>query len=142
MKIAMKFTALISSVVLVLFLSACSNKPGDAEIEKQIKASLMEGGGELYEVVSVQKVNGREVSEKEYLAEAECELRFKVGLRDLRQQAHQSSRDWVAQIEAMAEIELLEEMFGPFNAGDVKKVKDVFAFAKTEKGWMLQKLEL
>jgi hypothetical protein len=125
-------------LLILLFLSACSNTPADGDIEKQVRASFQSDGQDtLYEVTSVNKVNGRKTSEGEYLAEVEYTLKFKIGLQQLAVQMQKEIKGFGDVFEMQMALDMLKVQYGVFKAGDVRTNKQEVLFVKSEQGWQI-----
>ena len=58
-------------ILALLLLTACANRPGDSDIERQITERLLSEGGSLYVVENFRKTNGFEPGQNVYVAEVE-----------------------------------------------------------------------
>ena len=132
---------LLTLALLTLILAACSNLPGDAEITGQVRDSLLaDGMHEIYDIIRVDKTNGRIVNDNEYEAQISYALKFKVDYVDIARDAQRSVADLGDSFEAMMVLTALEEMFGNFQQGEAKEFSDSVLFVKTENGWQLQEI--
>jgi len=127
-------------IIALLILSGCSGKPSNRDIETQIKANLLEDGGEaLFQIENFEKTNGFEKSKNIYIADVKYELVFKKGLDELTDDIKQTSENSV--LEAMGAglgVMALSMKYGNFKAGHRVPIEDKVTFIKTEKGWLLE----
>jgi hypothetical protein len=129
---------MITLALLALLLAACSNVPGDTDITSQVRANLLaDGMNEIYDVIRVDKTNGRTVNDNTYEAQISYALKFKVSYAEIARDAQKSMTDLGDSFEAMMVLTALEEMFGNFKQGEIKEFADSVLFAKTENGWQI-----
>ncbi len=64
------------TLLALLFLAACTNRPGDGEIQRQVTERLLGGNGGLFTVENFGKINGFESAQNVYDADVEYDLVF------------------------------------------------------------------
>ncbi|MDG4596160.1 MAG: hypothetical protein P9F75_10820 [Candidatus Contendobacter sp.] len=122
------------SILALLLLAACANRPGDSEIERQITERLLREGGSLYVVENFRKTNGFEPGQNVYVAEVEYDLAFQKSLADLALNLRDRSDPLLAGLDLVA----LGLKYGQFQAGERRHRAEKATFHKTERGWLLQ----
>ena len=122
------------SILALLLLAACANRPGDRDIERQITERLLREGGSLYIVENFRKTNGFEPSQNVYVAEVEYDLVFQKSLADLALNLRDRSDPLLAGLDLVA----LGLKYGQFQAGERRPRAEKATFHKTERGWLLQ----
>lgn len=127
-------------LVLLIFLSACSGKPSNAELERQLWASLeADGVGEIFSLTDFEKLNGYEKSDRIYIADVRYQLTFRKDLEAWAEEIKQSSED--KPFEAFGAgmgLVALQLRYGNFKAGDTISQADKITYIKTEKGWRVE----
>lgn len=125
------------SLLLVLLVAGCSNKPSDDSIRQQVTDRLHEQySSSIFDVINFKKVNGIPRDDNTYIAEVEYDLRFKVNVDDAAKALEPESENIIdAGMKAVA----LSLTYGNFKAGDIKHKKERVRFVRTEKGWLIDK---
>ena len=129
----------IALLFVAILLSACSMKPSDEMITRQVTQQLLQQHGtEIFEVVNMKKVNGISRDDTYYEAEIEYDLRFLVNLEDATQALQPKSGSiFMAGLEATA----LAATYGNFKKGDTIHKQEWVRFVRSEKGWMLEPMK-
>ncbi len=125
---------LIISLLALLLLAACANRPGDGDIQRQVTERLLSGSGGLYIVENFRKTNGFEPGQNVYIAEVEYDLVFQRSLADLALNLRNRDDPLLAGLDLMA----LGLKYGQFQAGERQHRAEKVTFHKTERGWLLQ----
>lgn len=135
-----------------VFLTACSGKPSDSEIETQVVAQLVDNEvRQLASIESFTKTNGFEKDANTYVADIKYKVVFKKSLQDLAREAQQAAANNASTGDASLDkafsgaqgminglaMLAIQAKFGDFKRGDSLERTDRLAFIKTEKGWML-----
>ena len=105
------------------------------EDEKLLFSYSGDGSDELMQVVGVKKLNGKQVGKNEYLVDVECNLRFKVGLKDVVGQMQGRAKNLEKQFETILAAEILKEEYGSFKASKVREDKGSYLGQPREK-WL------
>ncbi len=121
-------------ILALLLLTACANRPGDSDIERQITERLLSEGGSLYVVENFRKTNGFEPGQNVYVAEVEYDLAFQKSLADLALNLRDRSDPLLAGLDLVT----LGLKYGQFQAGERRHRAEKATFHKTERGWLLQ----
>jgi len=120
--------------IFIMLLAACANRPGDAEIQRQVTERLLGEGGSLYVVENFIKINGFDPGQNVYVAEVEYDLVFQKSLADLALNLRDSKDPLLAGLDLVA----LGIKYGQFQAGERRHRAEKVTFHKTEQGWLLQ----
>jgi hypothetical protein len=120
--------------IFIMLLAACANRPGDAEIQRQVTERLLGEGGSLYVVENFIKTNGFDPGQNVYVAEVEYDLVFQKSLADLALNLRDRNDPLLAGLDLMA----LGLKYGQFQAGERRHRTEHAVFHKTERGWLLQ----
>jgi hypothetical protein len=121
-------------ILALLLLAACTNRPGDSDIQRQVTERLLSQGGNLYVVENFRKTNGFEPSQNVYIAEVEYDLVFQKSLADLALNLRERNDPLLAGLDLVA----LGLKYGQFQAGERRHRAEKVTFHKTERGWLLQ----
>ena len=121
-------------ILALLLLTACANRPGDSDIERQITERLLSEGGSLYVVENFRKTNGFEPGQNVYVAEVEYDLAFQKSLADLALNLRDRSDPLLAGLDLVT----LGLKYGQFQAGERRHRAEKATFHKTERGWLLK----
>lgn len=126
-------------LMATLLMAACSMKPSDEHIAKQMTDELLQRhDAAIFEVMNLRKVNGIKRDDNHYEAEVEYELRFLVDLKDATKRLEQQSGNiFAAGMEATA----LGLTYGNFKKGDTIHKKEWVKFVRSEKGWLIDTTE-
>lgn len=126
---------LLTILLIALSLSACSNRPDEQTIERQVTARLQQQqGSEIFDVVNFRKTNGIPRDDNTYIAEVEYDLRFNVDLDEAASVLQKKSGSIFA---AGMEAAKLGMTYGDFKAGDTLHRKERVRFVRAEKGWLI-----
>ncbi|POZ50935.1 hypothetical protein [Methylovulum psychrotolerans] len=128
---------------LLLMVAACSNKPGDSEIQSQVLPLLATASTkDIADIKNLRKTNGYETDGNTYAIDIAYDLVFKVNYADLAKTSMpKDSPDGL--IEGLQSVITgfnllgLNVTYGNFKAGDRFVKQDHLTFIKTENGWML-----
>ena len=122
-------------LAVTLLLAACSMKPDDELIARQVSSQLQQRySAAIFEVVNFRKVNGISHDKHHYAAEVAYELRFLVDLEDATERLQQTSGSiFRAGLEATA----LGLSYGNFKKGETIHKKEWVNFVRSEQGWMI-----
>lgn len=126
---------LIISLLPLLLLAACANRPSEGDIQRQVTERLLNEGGDLYTVENFRKTNGFEPSQNAYAADIEYDLVFHKSLADLALNLRKRDDPVLAGLDLVA----LGIKYGQFQAGERQHHTEKVTFLKTEQGWLLQK---
>lgn len=126
--------------LIIVVLTACSNKPSDEELRTQVTAYLLKNNRDkLFSVENFQKVNGFQNDTNTYTAEVKYDLVFKISLEEASQLFGQGSNTSFLDkgITALGLLSLTAQ-YGNFKAGDRVARDEKVVLIKTEKGWRLK----
>ena len=121
-------------LALLLLLVACTNQPGNSEIQRQITERLSIEGRDLFAIENFRKTNGFESGQNVYVAEVEYDLVFRRSLADLALNLSKRNDPVLAGLDLVA----LGLKYGQFEAGERLHRSEKATFHKTERGWLLQ----
>ncbi|HRD66425.1 MAG TPA: hypothetical protein PKY50_09750 [Candidatus Competibacter sp.] len=121
-------------LALLLLLAACTNQPGNSEIQRQITERLSIEGRDLFAIENFRKTNGFESGQNVYVAEVEYDLVFRRSLADLALNLSKRNDPVLAGLDLVA----LGLKYGQFEAGERLHRSEKATFHKTERGWLLQ----
>jgi len=126
--------------LLVMVLTACSNKPSNEELRSQVTAYLLKHNRDkLFSVENFEKLNGFQNDENTYTAEVKYDLVFKIDLEEASQFiGEDSNRTILDKGIAALSILSLTAQYGHFKAGDRVTQDDKVVLIKTENGWRLK----
>lgn len=136
-----------SIALLLLIMTACSGKPGDAEVETQVLPLLIpENMQQIAEIKNLRKSNGFEVNDNTYAVDIDYDLVFKKSYAELAKpvdaamQPQQGKTDILAGVASFfngLNLIALNMAYGDFKAGDKVSKHDRVNFIKAENGWLL-----
>ena len=140
------------SAACLLFLVACSNKPGadlvNQSMEKLLKSEAVEG---VFEIKNVKRVNGFKLNDfynVEISFERHClvgidEAALKINDLDIRDEDDPKTlvegmlTEFIGMIAETGVLQYdLKGKYGDFNQGDVLQETAKIRYIKTENGWM------
>ncbi len=129
-------------ILLLLTVAACSDKPGDREIQNQVLPLLAPPSSkDIAEIKNLRKTNGYETNDNTYTVDIAYDVVFKVSYADLAKKTMPKTPDNL--IEGLQgfitglNLLGLNVSYGNFKAGDSFLKQDRLTFIKTENGWML-----
>lgn len=121
-------------------LSACSNKPSDAEIKEQMLGHILNVDSQnVFSVENFKKTNGFEESKNTYIADVKYDLVFKISLKEMSQAVKEDQN--TAPFNALAgglAVMALKMQYGDVKAGDKINKEEKVTFIKTENGWRIK----
>lgn len=115
-------------------LAACSNRPSEAEVQRQVSERTLGGNRGLFVIESFKKLNGFEASPNVYSVDVEYDLVFQKSLADLALNLGKRDDPVLAGLDLVA----LGLRYGQFQAGDRQHRTEKVTFQHTERGWLLQ----
>jgi hypothetical protein len=125
--------------IAVLLMAACSGRPGDGEVERQVRAALAEdGSSEYYAVENVTKTNGFERDPQTYVAEVRYDIVFRRSAKELSESLGRGPRTslWDSMARGVG-VMALTLQYGNFKAGDRFTRTGRFTFVQSDNGWVL-----
>ena len=133
----MKILPLLLSLAL---LTACSNRPGTAEMARQLEQSRLGNGGEnIFAFSDFEKTNGFAEDERHYFADVRYTLTFKLSHEEMAEQiANDTEASPFEALGAGLGLAALQMQYGNFQRGDSIEQQEKVEFIKTEKGWRLR----
>lgn len=131
---------LITVLLLALLLTACSKKPSQLEMQRQVETTLQDQGlDQLFTVEHFQKTNGFQKSDNVYIADVKYDLVFRKDfdevLAELKQQA--SDNPVLVLTDGMSSM-ALRLQYGNFKAGQRITREEKITFINTEQGWRIE----
>lgn len=137
--------------MLLLWLAACTDRPGSSEIKTQVLPLLAEESvRDIIEIENLHKTNGYEAGGNRYTVDIAYDIVFKVSFAQLKREAlpkkdvtknmGQSMDGFVEGLTGLASgVALLGlgAIYGDFNVGDRFSKQDRLEFIKSEQGWVL-----
>lgn len=134
----MKKTNSLFIMLFALFVSACSDTPGEAKLEQLLQQQFDAQYNDLIEVDNVKKLNGWSDSEQHYTAEVSYSLVFKKSFKAYMDEQTGKPGNPLEKLSSGMSAGMLKLQYGDFNAGDEYQVKQLtLALRMTENGWAL-----
>lgn len=115
-------------------LAACSNRPSEAEVQRQVSERTLGGNRGLFVIENFNKLNGFEASPNVYRVDVGYDLVFQKSLADLALNLGKRDDPVLAGLDLVA----LGLRYGQFQAGDRQRRTEKVTFQHTERGWLLQ----
>jgi len=112
----------IMALVAALALAGCSGNPGDTEL----RTALDNAEGSLLKLTSVERVNGYEQGDNNYVIEANAEYEFTDSYDNLL--ASTTGFD-------QRRIKMAGMFYGEFDKGDTYSTSYTVTFVDSENGW-------
>lgn len=133
------FFGMVLLVLMVFSLSACNNKPSDAEMSASVEAALNGmieeniGIPGFIKIAAFTKVDSRMDGDK-YMVDAKYDIVMQKSANDVGKEIR-SAHDMFT---AAVAIEMVQEMFGnKWAVGEKMVSEEELTFVKTEKSWKL-----
>ena len=129
----------LATLLLSLLLSACSNLPSVNEIEKLVRADVLENGlGDLFFLENFRKVNGFQESDNVYIVDVEYDLVFQRSFVEVvREIRADPTGPQYGVFGSRFILNAIQSNFGQFEKGDrIHKTRKV-RLHHTEQGWLL-----
>lgn len=109
-------------IVAALVLAGCSGKPGDTEL----RTALDEAEGSLLKLTAVERVNGYEQGDNNYVVEAKAEYEFTDSYDNLLANANGFDK---------MQLQMAGMFYGKFDKGDTYANSYTVTFVDSENGW-------
>jgi len=112
----------VMAIMAALAMAGCSGQPGNADLRE----ALTGAEGSLLELTAVEKVNGYEQADNQYVVKAEAEFEFIDSYDNLLANA--------TGFEKM-EMQMVGAFYGKFDKGDSYSNSYTVTFVDSENGW-------
>lgn len=134
----MRFTQLLSIILLGAALQACSDNPTSGKLEQALQQQFDHQYDGLIEVSKLKKLNGWSDNDKHYTAEVSYTIEFKQSFKAYIDAQTAKPGNPLEKIASGMSAGLLKLQYGDFNAGDEYQVKQqTLALRMTDNGWAI-----
>lgn len=126
--------------LLIVVLTACSDKPGDLQIKSLVTSHILKDkGDELFIVENLEKTNGFKQDKKTYIVDVKYDLVFKKGIKEMLGKLKQESKN--SPMDALKSgigVLALQLKYGKLKAGHRMQKEEKITMIKTEQGWQIK----
>ena len=129
---------LFALCVLSLFLTACSNAPGNGEMEKLVGIELKANTPQaVFRIENFKKLDGQLDDATHYTANVGYDLVFTKSLQEIADSAGNAPGGPLDKLGAGMNLVTLSLLYGDFKAGDRLPRQQTLHLVKGEAGWRL-----
>lgn len=134
----MKIISILTTILLAVALTACSDTPGDTKLKQLIQQQYDARYDDLVEVNEFKKLNGWSDNESHYSAEVAYNITFKKSFKTFMEEKTDQPGNPLEKMVTGMSAGILKLQYGDFKAGDEYQVQQqTLTLRKTENGWML-----
>lgn len=134
----MTMLRLWAAALLVLTVTACSDKPGDSKLEQLIQQQFDAQYDELVDISDVKKLNGWSDNDSHYAAEVSYNVEFKQSFKEYMDKQTAKPGNPLEKMASGMAAGMLKLQYGDFKAGEQYQVKQqTLTLRKTDNGWVL-----
>jgi hypothetical protein len=127
---------LVSAASSTLLLTACSNEPASADIEKAlIEKHVVEG---VMSLDDWNRSNGYKPSDNRYVVDVEYSLKFEQSYDEFAQMLKSEAGGGFTGFATGVALMGVQMEYGKFSKGDVIQGSETLKFVETEQGWQVR----